>query len=117
MKYIPWKAIRQEFETGGLSCRELAGKYGVGYSTVTEHARREGWEIHRQTALADQLSDLVRQALQSEQQEEKPDIRRVKDLMSLLRELDNLDRQQEDRRPGEIVVQVVVAPEVEAWSR
>lgn len=117
MKHVPWKSIRQEFETGGLSCRELAGKYGVGYSTVTEHARQEGWEIHRQTALAYQLSDLVRQALESEQQEEKPDIRRVKDLMSLLRELDNLDKAQEDRQPDKTVVQVILPPEAEEWSR
>ena len=117
MKHVPWESIRREFERGKLTCRELAEKYGVGYSTVTEHARREDWEVNQQPALARQLSDIVRQALESEQQEEKPDIRRVKDLMGLLRELGNLDKAQEDRPSGEDVVRVVLAPEVEEWSR
>jgi len=41
---INWDAIFAEWSLGILSNRELARKYGVGESTIRDHANKRGWQ-------------------------------------------------------------------------
>lgn len=127
MKHLPWDTMRHAFEQEGLSCREIAQRFGVGYSSVTEHARRENWtpgerEQKREPEpampeLVRRLSDTVRVALENVRAQEQPDIRSVKELTAMLRDLANLDRALTDKQTEENEVRVVLAPELEEWSR
>lgn len=122
MKHLPWDAMRRAFEKEGLTCREIAQRFGVGYSTVTEHAREEGWtpgggQETDLTGLVQRLTETVLAALEDLRQSEQPDIRSVKELTAMLRDLANLDKALESRQTEETVIRVELAPEAEAWSR
>ena len=47
---MDWKKIKAEYIAGGTSYRKLAEKYGVPFSTLKEHARREKWTDLRDKA-------------------------------------------------------------------
>lgn len=47
---MDWKKIKAEYIAGGTSYRKLAEKYGVPFSTLKEHARREKWTELRDKA-------------------------------------------------------------------
>ena len=38
-----WKSIRYEYITTGASYRDLAQKYGISLTTLSQRAKREGW--------------------------------------------------------------------------
>ena len=47
---MDWNKIKAEYIAGGTSYRKLAEKYGVPFSTLKEHARREKWtELREKT--------------------------------------------------------------------
>lgn len=120
MRKHSWDAMRRAYEQEGLSCRQIAQRFGVGYSTVTEHARRESWQVGGQTALPQlvaRLSDTVLAALENVRGAETPDIKAVKDLTAMLRDLANLDKALESRQAEDTVLRVELAPEIEEWSR
>lgn len=123
MNKAPWDEMRRLFEEEGVSCREIARRFAVGYSTVTEHARKEGWRGKNTremptAALLEQLSETVMAALEDIREQEKPDIRSIKELLTMLRELKNLDKPAgEKNAAAQETVHVVLAPEIEAWSR
>ena len=47
---MDWQEIKAEYIAGGTSYRKLAEKYGVPFSTLKEHARREKWTELREKA-------------------------------------------------------------------
>ncbi|MBE7053459.1 MAG: hypothetical protein E7391_04200 [Ruminococcaceae bacterium] len=47
---VDWKKIKAEYIAGGISYRKLAERYGVPFSTLKEHARREKWTELREKA-------------------------------------------------------------------
>ena len=47
---MDWKKVKAEYIAGGTSYRKLAEKYGVPFSTLKEHARREKWTELREKA-------------------------------------------------------------------
>jgi uncharacterized protein YjcR len=47
---VDWNKIKAEYIAGGTSYRELAERYGVSFSTLKEHARREKWTDLREKA-------------------------------------------------------------------
>lgn len=47
---MDWKKIKAEYIAGGISYRKLAERYGVPFSTLKEHARREKWTELREKA-------------------------------------------------------------------
>lgn len=49
---VDWDAARETFESGGLTMREIAGRFGVSPNTVSTHARKEGWERDDATVTA-----------------------------------------------------------------
>lgn len=48
---IPWEDIRERYEEGGVTLRELAERYGVTERSVYLHARNEAWEGPRRWSL------------------------------------------------------------------
>ena len=47
---MDWNKLKAEYIAGGTSYRKLAEKYGVPFSTLKEHARRESWTELREKA-------------------------------------------------------------------
>lgn len=47
---MDWNEIKAEYIAGGTSYRKLAEKYGVPFSTLKEHARKEQWTDLREKA-------------------------------------------------------------------
>jgi hypothetical protein len=47
---VDWNKIKAEYIAGGTSYRKLAEKYGVPFSTLKEHARKEQWTDLREKA-------------------------------------------------------------------
>ena len=47
---MDWKKIKADYIAGGISYRKLAERYGVPFSTLKEHARREKWTELREKA-------------------------------------------------------------------
>ena len=47
---MDWNKLKAEYIAGGTSYRRLAEKYGVPFSTLKEHARKEKWTELREKA-------------------------------------------------------------------
>ena len=47
---MDWNELKAEYIAGGTSYRKLAEKYGVPFSTLKEHARKEKWTELREKA-------------------------------------------------------------------
>lgn len=47
---MDWNKLKAEYISGGTSYRKLSEKYGVPFSTLKEHARREHWTDLRDKA-------------------------------------------------------------------
>ena len=47
---MDWNELKAEYIAGGTSYRKLAEKYGVPFSTLKEHARKEQWTELREKA-------------------------------------------------------------------
>lgn len=48
MATYDWDAIRAEYIAGGVSYKDLAAKYGVSYTQITQHGRDEKWAADRE---------------------------------------------------------------------
>ena len=47
---MDWNKLKAEYISGGTSYRKLSEKYGVPFSTLKEHARKEQWTDLRDKA-------------------------------------------------------------------
>lgn len=115
---IPWERIREQYETEQGTRQELAERFGVAYSTLCRRAARENWQRRGQretlrTAVRQLAGTAVRLARDAR---EEPDVRTVKDLSAVLRELTALGRALEQEEERGETVRVVLAEEVEPWS-
>lgn len=43
MSNIDWQAIRSDYESGGMSLRQLAATYGISKTYLIEKRNKEGW--------------------------------------------------------------------------
>ena len=63
MSGIDWNAVKNDYVTGSMSYRALAGKHHISSSSnISRHGRREGWPALRekyQTELAAQYARLA----------------------------------------------------------
>lgn len=50
MAAYDWDTIRAEYIAGGGSYKDLAAKYGVSYTQITQRGRDEGWTADREKA-------------------------------------------------------------------
>lgn len=80
-RQIDWSAIKTAYITGEESQRELAERFGVSRSFLSDKCRREGWVQERQQYNAKTVQQAVRQASRT----------RARDLAKLIRSSDILD--------------------------
>lgn len=112
MADINWDAIRTEYITSDTSCASLAKKYGIHHSSVCRKAKRYHWDeekaqmrnekrrivqektIEAQVNLADKclniLNIMVDKATEAAMICEPSDIRGQKDIMSIIKDLNDM---------------------------
>lgn len=128
MEQIPWQKLRTRYEQGDISYAELSRQFGVPTSVIGKRAKREDWGGNRKacarkqsrgdlSGTADRLltiaADLVSQAEGNEQM----DVKTLKELTAVLRELNNLSKTIAEERQNDTTVCVVLEGEAEEWGR
>lgn len=109
---LPGEELRQQWKQG-VSCRELAKRYGVSEMTVRRRLREEDGALAplqlRMREAAARLQTQVEQRMQ-----EELDTKGLKELSGLLRELLRLQQELQPQQ-GE-TLRVILEGETEAWS-
>lgn len=126
MEQIPWQEIRARYEQGGISYAELSRQFGVPTSVIGKRAKREDWGGDRKRhngkkshgdlyEVADRLvaivSDMVAEG------REQMDVKTLKELTAVLRELNNLSKNRAEAKSDCPIVRVVVEGDAEEWSQ
>ena len=128
---VPWQEVRMRYERGEGTFRSLAREYGVSRTTLERRAMQEHWGGRRRNtgertgqclySAAQQLLQCVEERLL--QPEEPADVRTLKELTGVLRELMQLRRSlaEEEQAAAAAAVEaptlrVVLEGEVEEWS-
>lgn len=126
MEQIPWQAIRERYERGGISYMGLSKAFGVPASVIGKRAKREDWGGDRKRhngkkshgdlyEVADRLvaivSDMVAEG------REQMDVKTLKELTAVLRELNNLSKNRVEAKSDCPIVRVVVEGDAEEWSQ
>lgn len=125
---VPWQEVRWRYERGEGTFRSLAGEYGVSRSTLERRAMQEHWGGRRRNTgerTGECLHSAVQQLLQCVEErllqpEEPADVRTLKELTGVLRELMQLRRslaEEEQSAAAAPALRVVLEGEVEEWSR
>jgi len=127
-----WTEMRRLYRQGGITYKELARRFDIPLSTVYRHIREENSDRRDLSAAADCLSRAVLSALGDTRQfyvpakageggEEKLDIKSVKEMTAVLRDLASLRQTlREDSAPAAddaATLRVVLEGEAEQWSR
>lgn len=128
MGQISWQDIRGRYEQGGISYMALSRQFDVPASMIGKRARREDWGGDRKrmerkrprndlpgaaTRLLAIASDLVSKA----EGDEQMDVKTLKELTAVLRELNHLSKTMAAEGQNDTVVRVVLEGEAEEWSR
>lgn len=125
--------MRERYEAGGISLRELAAEYGVTERSVSQHARDEEWRGERrwsrmrgtaaQRSLASVARQLYRAATSAAGRMDlgEADVKEIRELAALLQALMGLEKAMEPPKPTEKqrkeTVRVVLSDEAEELSR
>ncbi len=128
-----WTEMRRLYQQGGITYKELARRFGVSPATVCRRIREEGWDKRPGddlSAAAECLSRAVLKALGDTHQfyvpaktgEEKLDIKSVKEMTAVLRDLASLRQTlREDGAPAASddanTLRVVLEGEADQWSQ
>ncbi len=122
---VDWALLRQEYEQGNISQKNLAAQHGVSLSAVQYHARTEKWRKTgdaksgdakiQLSAAAQQLSRMATERLRQCDSEELA-TKEMKELTAMLKELGALMRSFESETKEETIVRVVLENEVRQWS-
>ena len=126
MEQTPWQAIRERYERGGISYKGLSKVFGVPASVIGKRAKREDWggDRKRQAGkrprgdlyeVADRLVAIVSDMVAVGR--EQMDVKTLKELTAVLRELNNLSRNRAEAKNDCPIVRVVVEGDAEEWSR
>jgi predicted transcriptional regulator len=138
-----WRSVRQRFEEGDSTLQQLGEEFGVTPATISRHAKKENWRqkggtVINLVAATGRLSQTVLAALGDEKQfyryvlteksggdsvtEErifqKIDIKAVKEMTAILRELSQINSALRDGRelPEDATFRVVLEGETQDWS-
>ncbi len=65
-----WQQAKADYEIGGLSQRQVAEKYKVSNSTVSERAKKECWEVDKTEHLKDRKANAIIELAKTELQTE-----------------------------------------------
>lgn len=122
-----WQAIRARYEEGGISFKKLSEQYGVPVSVIGKRAKREDWQGDRKLyakkrphgdlhSSATKLLDMAAELVHKVEGEEQMDVKTLKELTSVLRELNNLSKNIEEDNNQDTVVRVVLEGEAKEWA-
>lgn len=122
MKQIPWKEIREKYESGRISKEVLAGEYGISVRAIRYHIQKEDWVMkpYLQGTAEDCVFSTVRQlARQLERAEsgEEVSVGEIKELTSVLKDLVKVKESLEESEGGTGSVRVEMNEEISAWSK
>lgn len=126
MEQIPWQEIRARYEQGGISYAELSRQFGVPTSVIGKRAKREDWGGDRKRhngkkshgdlyEVADRLVAIVSDMVAKGR--EQMDVKTLKELTAVLRELNNLSKNRAEAKSDCPIVRVVVEGDAEEWSQ
>lgn len=120
-----WAQVRRAYENGEGGYEALAERFGVCRQAVGLHRKKEGWvknatkpqPMPDMQAVADKLSAAAMRALDKlGQAEGEPDVKTIRELAALMKELNQLMRISGESESGEATVQVQWGEEAEPWS-
>lgn len=125
---VPWQAIRAQYERGGISYMGLSKAFGVPASVIGKRAKREDWGGERKRRagkkqqgdlyeVADRLIAMVSEMVGRAEGEGQMDVKTLKELTAVLRELNHLSRSRAEENNDGAVVRVVMEGDTEEWSR
>lgn len=128
MEQIPWQEIRARYEQGGISYAELSRQFGVPTSVIGKRAKREDWGGDRKTCarkrsrgdldgVVERLIVIVSDMVDKTADGEEMDVKTLKELTAVLKELNNLSKNKTEIKPDNPLVRVVLEGEAEEWSR
>lgn len=118
-----WRRVREAYERGEGSQMELAARFGVNRQTVQTHAKAEGWIKGGRKAppapdmreVTERLSEAAMREI-GRLEEEETDVKTVRDLTALVKELNQLMKSAAGEG-GESTVRVQWDEEAERWSQ
>lgn len=128
MGQTPWKDIRARYEQGGISYKELSRLFGVSASVIGKHAKREDWRGDRKQhakkrsrgdldGVVDRLIVIVSDMVDKTAGGEEMDVKTLKELTAVLKELNNLSKNKNEVKAENPMVRVVLEGEAEEWGR
>ncbi len=117
-----WGQVRRAYERGEGSYQALAERFGVSKRTICSHSRDEGWRkaeelLHpERVAMREVTQKLHSAALRevSRLEEQGADVKTIRDLTALVRELNQLSKCDREESGGTVRVQW--GEETEQWS-
>lgn len=117
---VDWTLLRQEYQQGNISQKQLAARHGVSLSAVQYHVRTGNWRKsdnakNQLSAAAQQLSRMATQRLQ-QCDDQALETKEMKELTAMLKELGALMRSFESETKEDTTVRVVLEGEVKEWS-
>ena len=118
-----WRRVREAYERGEGSQMELAARFGVNRQTVQTHAKAEGWIKGGRKAppapdmreVTERLSEVAMREI-GRLEEEETDVKTIRDLTALVKELNQLMKSAAGEG-GESTVRVQWDEEAERWSQ
>ena len=123
----PWQEIRERYEQGGISYRTLSAQYGVSVSVIGKRAKREDWRGDRKQygkkktrgnlhGAAERLLNMAADLVSKAEDEEQLDVKTLKELTAVLRELNNLSKNIEEEKEQDSVVRVMLEGNTKEWA-
>ncbi len=115
-----WAQVRRAYERGEGSYQELAERFGVSQRAVCRHGLSEDWKKEEpqteRTALREVTQKLHWAALReiARLEEQETDVKTIRDLTALVRELNQLAKSDPEESGGTLRVQW--GEETEQWS-
>ena len=114
-----WQEVRRAYENGEGSYQTLAKRFGASQGAVARHGRIEGWNRRKQQETSDlqtMTGKLSRAAMREigRLEEGETDVKTIRDLTALLKELNLLMKSSEEA--GESTVRVQWEEDTEQWS-
>ena len=114
-----WEQVRGAYERGEGSYQELAERFGVSKRTICRHGKDEAWEkteplLRPEQRTMREVTQKLHSAAMREVEEQEADVKTIRDLTALVRELNQLAKCDREDRTESLRVQW--GEETEQWS-
>ena len=117
-----WAQVRRAYERGEGSYQELAERFGVSKRTICRHGKDEAWEkteplLRPEQRTMREVTQKLHSAAMREVErleEQEADVKTIRDLTALVRELNQLAKCDREDRTESLRVQW--GEETEQWS-